>query len=132
MKDYEEDFVKKMIAYKRRGVDMNALAKEALAGQLGEGPAEILLMSLGDAANMNPKMFAIEMTRMFGRGAISIFEPIVDTMEQGLQRGELGPSALEAIAGGLTPTGAAYDGEDVRALHNFREEDEQGNYGDEG
>jgi hypothetical protein len=80
----------------------------------------------------NPKAFALEMSRMFGRGAISIFEPIQQTMEMGLNSMGQGPSTLEAIAGGLTPTGAGFGPQDTAAMHTFRNEDEQGNYGDEG
>jgi hypothetical protein len=130
LKEYEEEFIKKMIAYRNRGVNMGELAREALTSQLGEGPAEILLLSIGRTAT-NPRLFAMEMTRMFGRGAISIFEPIVETMEEGLKR-TAANSTLEAVAAGLTPGGAGYNPEETHLMHNYRNEDEQGNYGDEG
>jgi hypothetical protein len=127
MNDYERYFVEKMKVVQTGGIDFGDLSKEALGGKFG-GAAVVLLRDLSPEALKEPERFVLEMSRIFGRGAIGVFEPIIRYVEMGLYTPsqdspiqslllKLGPSKGQAEQSGIP-------------LHEHRIKDEEGNYPD--
>ena len=128
MNDYEKSFVLKMRRLTVAGIDFEALAREALVGKFG-GATEVLLRDLSPEALDNPDLFVSELSRIFGRGAMGVYEPIVKYVDMGLYSTggdspvlallrQLGPSSGSLAQGGLL-------------LHDHRIKDEDGNYSDD-
>ena len=128
MNDYEKSFILKMRRLRGAGIDFEELAREALVGKFG-GATEVLLRDLSPEALLNPDLFVRELSRIFGRGAMGVYEPIVRYVDMGLySRGgdtpvlsllrQLGPSLGGADQGGVP-------------LHDHRIKDEDGNYSDD-
>ncbi len=78
MKDYERTFVSQMEAASRDGTSFQTVSDAAIKHKLGDGPGEILLRSLSKAARVDPGYFVREVSKVFGRGAIGIYDAIVD------------------------------------------------------
>ena len=83
MNDYEKSFVMRMRRLRGAGVDFEALAREALVGKFG-GATEVLLRDLSPEALINPDLFVKELSKIFGRGAMGVYEPIVNYFYIGL------------------------------------------------
>jgi len=127
LNDYEKSFVLKMQRIRGAGIDFEALAREALVGKFG-GATEVLLRDLSPGALSDPDQFVKELSKIFGRGAIGVYEPIIRYVDMGLYSTggdspvlallrQLGPAT-----GGLTQNGMP--------LHDHRVKDEEGNYSD--
>ena len=128
MNDYEKSFVLKMQRLKRVGIEFEALAREALVGKFG-GATEVLLRDLRPEALVDPDLFVKELTKIFGRGALGVYEPIVKYVDMGLySRG--GDSPVLALLGQLgPPSGGLAQG--AMPLHDHRIKDEDGNYSED-
>ena len=127
MNDYEKTFVLKMQRVRRAGIGFEPLAREALVGKFG-GATEVLLKGVSQQALDDPEMFVKELSKVFGRGAMGVYEPIVKYVDMGLysQPGvspvldllrQLGPSSGDGATAGVL-------------LHEHRVKDEEGNYSD--
>jgi len=128
LNDYEKSFVLKMQRVMRAGVGFEALAREALVGKFG-GATEVLLRDLSTQALDDPELFVKELAKIFGRGAMGVYEPIVRYVDMGLYSQapnspvlsllrQLGPSMSGGTVAGGVP------------LHEHRIKDEDGNYSD--
>jgi len=109
------------------GIDFEAVAREALVGKFG-GATEVLLRDLSPAALANPDQFVKELSKIFGGGAMGVYEPIVRYVDMGLyNRG--GDSPVLALLRQLGPPteGLTLGG---MPLHDHRVKDEDGNYPD--
>ena len=127
MNDYEKSFVLKMQRIRGAGIDFEALAREALVGKFG-GATEVLLRDLSPDALSNPDQFVKELSRIFGRGAMGVYEPIVRYVDMGLYSTG-GDSPVLALLRQLgSPTGGLTQG--GMPLHDHRVKDEEGNYSD--
>ena len=128
LNDYEKSFILKMQRVMRAGVGFDALAREALVGKFG-GATEVLLRDLTPQALDDPELFVRELAKIFGRGAMGVYEPIAKYVDMGLYSQasnspvlallrQLGPPmSSETVAGGVP-------------LHQHRIKDEDGNYPD--
>ena len=128
MSDYEKSFVQKMQRLRGSGIDFEALAREALVGKFG-GATEVLLRDLSPEALVNPGLFVKELSNIFGRGAMGVYEPIIKYVDMGLyKRG--GDSPVLALLRQLGPSsgGPAQSG---LPLHDQRIKDEDGNYAED-
>jgi len=128
LNDYEKSFILKMQRVMRAGVGFEALAREALVGKFG-GATEVLLRDLTPRALDNPELFVKELARIFGRGAIGVYEPIVRYVDLGLFS-QTPDSPVLAL---LRQLGPSLGGETVEGgvpLHEHRIKDEEGNYPD--
>jgi hypothetical protein len=125
--DYEKLFISKMARLRGSGVEFETLAREALSGKFG-GAVDVLLKDLSAEALRNPEDFVREMSKIFGRGALGVFEPIVRYVELGMYGQkqdspilqllrEIGPASGNASSNGIL-------------LHVHRVKDEQDNYAD--
>ena len=83
MNDYEKTFVLKMQRVRRAGIRFEPLAREALVGKFG-GATEVLLKGVSQQALDDPEMFVKELSKVFGRGAMGVYEPIVKYVDMGL------------------------------------------------
>jgi hypothetical protein len=128
LNDYEKSFVLRMQRLRGTGIDFGALAREALVGKFG-GATEVLLRGLSPDAMVNPDLFVKELTKIFGRGAIGVFEPIVKYVDMGLYSGA-GDTPVLALLRQLGPpsSGLAQGG---LPLHDHRIQDEDGNYSED-
>jgi len=110
------------------GINFEALAREALVGKFG-GATEVLLRDLSPEALVNPDQFVKELSKIFGGGAMGVYEPIVRYVDMGLySRGGDTPvltllRQLGSPVGGLSQGGLP--------LHDHRVKDEDGNYSDD-
>lgn len=128
MNDYEKSFVLKIERVTRDGVDFESLTRQALGGWFG-GATDVLLKDLSPSALREPESFVQEMSRLFGRGAMGIFQPITRFVDLGLYHHD-GNSAMAELIGKLgPPQGNLADPKKI-LLHEHRIKDEQGNYPD--
>ena len=127
LNEYEKSFVVKMQRLSGAGIDFEALAREALVGKFG-GATEVLLRDLRPEALIDPGMFVKELSKIFGRGAMAVYEPIVKYVDMGLYS-NAGETPVLALLRQLGPTlnGPVQGGP---LLHDHRVKDEQGNYSD--
>ena len=128
MNDYEKSFVLKMRRLKTEGIDFQALAKEALVGKFG-GATDVLLRDLSTNAFREPELFVDELTRIFGRGAMGFYDPIIKYVDRGL----FSPALNSPLLGILNQMGPPKEGEsdpNRTLLHEHRIKDEEGNYPD--
>jgi hypothetical protein len=128
LNDYEKSFILKMQRVRRGGIDFEALAREALVGKFG-GATDVLLRDLSPQALNDPELFIKELTKIFGRGAMGVYEPIVRYVDMGLYSQASGSPVLYLLRQ-LGP----YSGSETNAggvlLHEHRVKDEDGNYPD--
>ncbi|HEV2225409.1 MAG TPA: hypothetical protein VGR56_01240 [Nitrososphaerales archaeon] len=129
MNDYEKAFVERMSRLERGGVNFELFAKEAVEAKFG-GAAEVVFRGLKGDAFMNPEVFVRELSRVFGRGAMGIYEPIMKQAERGMIASSSGNSSpYDSLLRQLgVPQGPA----PVQGvmLHDHRVKDEEGNYSD--
>lgn len=113
------------------GYDFQAGTRAALEGKFG-GASDVLLRDLSEAAKSEPRRFAEELFRIFGRGSIGFLEPIAKYAQNGLfpptNRAE---SATDALLRQLGPGRGATAGPGPRPLHEWRIRDQEGKYPDE-
>jgi hypothetical protein len=127
MNDYEKSFILKMDRLRGAGIDFEALAREALVGKFG-GATDVLLRDLSPDALINPNLFVKELSKIFGRGAMGVYEPIVKYVDMGLYSGAQDSPVL-ALLRQLGPSIAGLE-QGGRPLHDHRIKDEEGNYSD--
>jgi hypothetical protein len=128
LNDHEKSFLLRTAWLKDEGVDFEGVAREALTRKFG-GAADVMLRGVSGRALNEPEYFMKEMSRIFGRGAIGVYEPIVEYMEQGLY----GSREASSVLGLLRQLGPAHgdgSGEKPILLHEHRIKDEEGNYPD--
>ncbi|HYB06612.1 MAG TPA: hypothetical protein VEB87_00495 [Nitrososphaerales archaeon] len=128
MNDYEKSFVLQMGRLKNAGISFEALAREALTGKFG-GAADVLLRDLSPVALREPEQFVAELSKVFGRGALGVYEPITRYVDMGLYS----PNENSPILALLHQLGPSLVGEpDAKRifLHEHRIKDEEGNYPD--
>ena len=128
MIDYEKSFIRKVQRLGRAGIDFEALAREALVGKFG-GATEVLLRDLSPEALVNPELFVKELTRILGRGAMGVYEPIVKYMDMGLYSAG-GDAPVLALLRRLGPPSAGL-AQNGKPLHDPRIKDEEGNYSED-
>ena len=128
MNDYEKSFITRMNRLRGTGIDFGALAREALVGKFG-GATEVLLGDLTPEALVNPDLFVKELTKMFGRGAMGVYEPIVKYVDMGLYS-SAGDTPVLALLRQLG-TASAGQTQGGKPLHDHRIKDEQGNYSED-
>jgi hypothetical protein len=128
LNDYEKTFILRMRRLRGSGIDFEALAREALVGKFG-GATEVLLRDLSPGALSNPDLFVEELSKIFGRGAMGVYEPIVKYADMGLySRG--GDTPVLALLRQLGQSSAGPP-EAGMPLHDHRIKDEDGNYSDD-
>ena len=126
MNPSEESFVRGIKERVHTRKDFRMAVKEGLGRFMGETPAEVLLLSIGDAALDNPALFVKELSRMFGKGSVPICNSILKVAER--------PSWLEQretqAAEIMTAVSAADPGSDTESqdrrttfLHDHRSSD---------
>jgi len=128
LNDYEKVFVLKMMPLRKAGIDFEALAREALTGKFG-GATDVMLRNLSTDALREPEYFVKELTRIFGRGAVAIYEPIEKYVDMGLY----GPRQDSPVLDLLRQLGQPQSGDtesNATLLHEHRIKDEDGNYPD--
>jgi len=127
LNDYEKSFILKMQRARRAGIVFEDMAREALVGKFG-GATDVLLRDLSPQALNNPEPFVRELTKIFGRGAMGVYEPIIKYFEMGLYS-QTGDTPVLALLRQLGPSlGGAEPG--TLLLHEHRIKDEEGNYAD--
>jgi len=129
VKDYEKLFVSKMARLRGSGIDFESLAREALTGKFG-GATDVMLRDLSPAALREPEYFVKELSGIFGRGAVAIYEPIAKYVELGLY----GPRQDSPVLSLLHQLGESHDTareSNPILLHEHRIKDEQENYADD-
>ena len=126
--DYEKMFVAKMSPLKKLGISFEELAKEALTAKFG-GATEVLLRDLSPSARENPELFMKELSRIFGGGVMSVYEPIVKYVDFGMY-GTRGKSPVTDLIQRLGPPERGMKTDGWVGLHQHRVEDEGGNYAD--
>ena len=127
MNDYEKSFILKMQRLGGAGIDFEALAREALVGKFG-GATEVLLRDLSPEAMVNPDQFVKELSKIFGRGAMGVYEPIVKYVDMGLYSRGGDTPVLTLLRQLGPPVGGLSEG--GMPLHEHRVKDEDGNYSD--
>jgi len=110
------------------GIDLEALAREALMGKFG-GATEVLFRGFSVEALKDPERFVKELSRIFGMGAMGICEPIVKYADLGLY-GSGGDSPVLEMLRQLGPATGQIPVHDGILLHDYRIKDEAGNYPD--
>ncbi|MGD0478175.1 MAG: hypothetical protein ABSB29_08430 [Nitrososphaerales archaeon] len=128
MNDYEKSFVTKIGRLTNVGIDFEDLAREALAKKFG-GAAEVLLRGLSTDALREPEHFVKELSRIFGRGAMGIYEPIVKYVDLGLYGSKRDSPLLEMLRQLGSAQGEVSSAKGI-LLHDYRIKDEEGNYPD--
>jgi len=128
LNDYEKSFILKMQRVRRAGIGFEALAREALVGKFG-GATEVLLRDLSPQALDDPELFVKELTKIFGRGAMAVYEPMIRFVDMGLYS-QTSDSPVLALLRQLGPS--LITGTDMGGvpLHEHRIKDEEGNYPD--
>jgi len=129
LSDYGKDFVLKVGRLTKGGIDFEDLTKAALSGRFG-GATDVLLRDLSGAALKDPEQFVRETSRIFGRGAIGIYEPIIRFVDLGLYSKESDSPILELIRQ-LGPPNGGHAEPSKALLHEHRVKDEQGNYAED-
>ena len=123
LRRHEKAFVERMARLGFGGPDFAALVREALRQKFGGG-GDVLLGGMGRSTLEAPELFAAEMHRRFGPGAMQFCVMIVRLAESGLfQPPE--PSGRESL---VYPTLPLVEGKRLLALHEQRIQDEEGNY----
>jgi len=125
---YEKSFVAKMGRLTNAGIDFEDLAREALAKKFG-GATDVLLRGFSTDALQKPEIFVKELARVFGNGAMGIYEPIVKYADLGLY-GSKQDSPVLAMLRQLGPSQGEITSAKGVLLHDYRIKDEQGNYPD--
>jgi len=125
--DYERMFVDKMSQLKRAGIPFGQLAREALIAKFG-GATDVMLRDLSPDAREDPELFVKELSRIFGGGVMSVYEPIVKYVDLGMYSPG-GQSAVLDLIQRLGPPQGAIRPDGV-GLHQHRIKDEEGNYAD--
>jgi len=128
LNDYEKVFVAKMMQLKKSGVAFEELAREALAAKFG-GATDVLLRDLSPDARADPELFVKELSRIFGRGVMSVYEPIAKYVDFGLYSPRNQSPVLDLIQR-LGPSQGGMGTDQRVSLHEHRIEDEGGNYAD--
>jgi hypothetical protein len=128
LNEYEKSFVLRTTRLKSAGIDFQELAREALVAKFG-GAADVLLRDLSGRALNEPSYFVEEMSRIFGRGAMGFYEPIIKYADQGLY-GRSQDSPILSLLRQLGPSLSANSSQDPVFLHEHRIKDEEGNYAD--
>ena len=125
---YERDFLVKATRVCKAGIRLEDLAREALTAKFG-GAADVMLGGLSVETLSDPKLFVGAMSRIFGRGAMGIYEPIVKYVDLGLYGGQQSSPVLDLIR----QLGPASTSEVTRTvpLHDQRVKDDEGNYADD-
>ncbi len=129
MDDYERTFLAKTVRLSRSGVNFEDLAREALSSKFG-GATDVLLHGLSPEVLADPNMLVKAMTKMFGRGALGIYEPIVKYVDLGLY-GTKGFSPVLELIRQLGPAALTDEERELIPLHDQRIEDEHGDYADD-
>ncbi len=117
----EEAFVWKMEELSKKNVDFGEVASETLREVLGDTPSQVLYMMLGGAAMKRPPLFARGLSRIFGEGAVAIFNAIAmhaDGDGHG-RNGESQPSRYESIVQKLG-TPSSKENRKASYLHDHR------------
>ena len=118
---YEAAFVAKMSLLSRQGFDFERGARAALEAKFG-GAADVLLRDMTEEERKEPGLFASELMKAFGRGAMGFLEPIRAYGDRGLfpRKGDREPFQMAmGSPGGSLP------------LHDHRIRDEQGNFAED-
>jgi len=126
--DYEKMFVAKMSPLKKLGISFEELAREALTAKFG-GATEVLLRDLSPGARENPELFVKELSRMFGGGVMSVYEPILKYVDFGMY-GPRGQSPVSDLIQRLGPPEGGMRTDGWVGLHQHRIKDEGGDYAD--
>jgi len=113
---------------KKLGIPFEELAREALTAKFG-GATEVLLRDLSPDARGNPELFVKELSRIFGAGVMSVYEPIVKYVDLGMYTPR-GQSPVSDIIQRLGPPQGGVRTDDWVSMHQHRVEDEGGNYAD--
>jgi hypothetical protein len=129
LNDYERSFVAKTTKLKTAGVEFEGLAREALARKFG-GAADVLFQDLSPKALEDPEDFVRETSRIFGRGAVGFYEPIMKYVQLGIY-GTSTDSPILSLLHQLGPALSGPQGGNAIPLHDHRIKDEEGNYSDE-
>jgi|SRR5450759_623362 hypothetical protein len=82
MNPSEESFVRGIKERVHTRAYFRLAVKEGLYRFMGETPAEVLFLSIGDAALDNPALFVKELSRMFGKGSVPICNAVLKVAEQ--------------------------------------------------
>lgn len=126
MEDFERAFLAKTVSLRGLGVTFEEVAREALEAKFG-GATDVLLRDLGPGALVDPNLFVRAMSKMFGRGALGVYEPIMKYLDMGNFR--LRESlAVADIARGLGPSAGPGGQKKTIPLHDQRIKDEQDEY----
>lgn len=128
MNDYEKSFIMKLNRLKRSGIDFEDLAREALVGKFG-GATDVLLRDLSPEALKEPERFVKELSGIFGRGAMGVYEPISRYVDLGAYSGAQPTQAMLLVRQLGPPQGEVSDPSGT-FLHEHRIKDEEGNYSD--
>ncbi len=129
MDDYERAFLLKTVRLSRSGVNFEELAREALSSKFG-GATDVLLRGLSPEILADPNLFVKAMSKMFGRGALGIYEPIVKYVDLGIY-GTGGSSPILELIRQLGPAAATGEERKLTPLHDQRIADEHGDYADD-
>jgi hypothetical protein len=113
---------------RRAGIDFEALSREALTGKFG-GATDVLLRDLTPEALKEPERFVKELSKMFGRGAMGVYEPIVKYVDMGIYN-QAQSSHVLALLRQLGPLQGGLEDPNLVLLHEHRIKDEDGNYPD--
>jgi hypothetical protein len=128
MNDYEKSFVMKMGRLTNAGIGFEDLAREALEGKFG-GAMEALLRGFSADALREPERFVDELSKIFGRGAMGFYEPIMKYADLGLYGSKQGSPLLDMLRL-LGPAQGEVASNKGFLLHEYRIKDEAGNYPD--
>jgi len=129
LNNYEKVFVLKMTPLRKAGIDFGALAREALTGKFG-GATDVMLRDLSPDALREPDHFVKELSRIFGQGAVAIYEPIAKYVDMGLYGPERDSPVLNLIRQIGEPQKGVTESNTI-SLHEHRIKDEEGNYPDD-
>ncbi len=129
MDGYEKTFLMKTVRLSKSGVSFEALAREALLAKFG-GATDVLLRGLDSNSLSDPNLFVSAMSKMFGRGALGIYEPILKYVDMGMY-GSQGSSPVLDLIRQLGPASTNGEEHKVIPLHDQRVKDEHGDYADD-
>jgi hypothetical protein len=81
MNPAEESFVRSIKERVRTRTIFRLAVIEGVCGFMGETPAEVLLFSIGEAALNNPALFVRGLSKIFGQGALPVYDAIMEVAE---------------------------------------------------